>query len=330
MNKIRWGILGAAKIAREYLIPAIQLSVDGVVTALASRDAVKGAALCQRFNIPHPFESYDDLLATTDIDAVYIPLPNAMHVEWTRRAIAAGKHVLCDKPLALRAEEIDDLIAARDHSGRVVGEGFMVVHHPQWQHVKNLLTAGHLGTLRMVESSFAFFNVDPSNIRNQPELGGGALRDIGVYPVVTTRFATGREPLSAQATIDWDQRFGVDRFATCLLDFGDFQLSFYCSTQAAHRQHVAFHGDKGWMRLDAPFNAGVYDIARVTTRMTGSTTVEEVIFPQANQYQLMIENFHGAIRGRETLAFPLESSRANQRVIDMIYAAATPYPHAGA
>ena len=327
MNKIRWGILGAAKIAREHLIPAIQLSANGIVAAVASRDAAKGTALCQRFNIPHLFQSYDDLLAAPDIDAIYIPLPNALHVEWTHKAIAAGKHVLCDKPLALRADDIDDLIAARDRSGLVVGEGFMVVHHPQWQHVKNLLAAGHLGTLRMVESSFAFFNADPNNIRNQPELGGGALRDIGVYPVVTTRFATGREPLSAHASIEWDERFGVDRFATCLIDFGDFQLSFYCSTQAAHRQHVTFHGDKSWLRLDAPFNAGVYDIARISSRMTGSSTIEEIIFPQANHYQLMIENFHAAMRGDEPLRFPLESSRANQRVIDMIFAAAQPYPH---
>ncbi len=327
MNKLRWGILGAAKIAREHLIPAIQLSADGIVAAVASRDAAKGAAMCQRFNIPHLFPSYDAMLSAPDIDAVYIPLPNSMHVEWTHKAIAAGKHVLCDKPIALRADDIDQLIAARDRSGLVVGEGFMVVHHPQWQHVKNLLTGGHLGALRMVESSFAFFNIDPDNIRNRPELGGGALRDIGVYPMVTTRFATGREPLSAQAAIEWDERFGVDRFATCLVDFGDFQLSFYCSTQAAHRQHVAFHGDKGWLRLDAPFNAGVYDIASVTSRMTGSSTVEEIIFPQANHYQLMIENFHAAMRGDEPLKFSLESSRANQKAIDMIFAAATPYPH---
>jgi predicted dehydrogenase len=322
MNKIRWGILGAAKIAREHVIPAIQLSSNGVVTALASRDAAKGAALRERFNIALAFNSYEELLAAPDIDAVYIPLPNSMHIEWTRRAIAAGKHVLCDKPLALRADEIDNLIAARNASGLVVGEGFMVVHHPQWQQVKALLATGHLGTLRMVESSFAFFNVDPNNIRNQRELGGGALRDIGVYPIVTTRFATGHEPVSAQASIDWDPRFRVDRFAICLLDFGGFQLSFYCGTQAAHRQHVAFHGDKGWLRLDAPFNAGVYDIARITSRMTGSTTSEEIIFPQINQYQLMIENFHAAIRGDASLVFPLESSRANQQVIDMIFAAA--------
>lgn len=328
VNKIRWGILGAAKIAREHLIPAIQLSVDGVVIAVASRDFAKGKALCQRFNIPHTFDSYDELLAAPDIDAIYIPLPNAMHVEWTQRAIAAGKHVLCDKPVALQADQIDNLIAARDRAGLVVGEGFMVVHHPQWQQVKNCLAAGHLGALRMVESSFTFFNADPENIRNQPQLGGGALRDIGVYPIVTTRFATGREPLSAHASIDWDERFGIDRFATCLLDFGDFQLSFYCGTQAAQRQHVTFHGDKGWLRLDAPFNAGVYDIARINTRMTGGATVEEILFPQANHYQLMIENFHAAIRADQPLLFPLESSRANQRVIDMIFTAATPYPHA--
>jgi predicted dehydrogenase len=229
-----------------------------------------------------------------------------MHVEWTLKAIAAGKHVLCEKPLAMRAEEIDQLIAARDNSDLVVGEAFMVVHHPQWRQVRALLAEGKLGRLQMVQGSFAYRNKDANNIRNRQELGGGALRDIGVYPLVVTRFVTGQEPKTANARVELDPAFGTDRFASCLLDFEDFSLSFYCATQAARRQQMTFHGEQGWLQLDAPFNAGVY---------------EETIFPGANHYQLLIENFNSAVLGNASLDFPLESSRANQRAIDMIFAA---------
>lgn len=321
MNKVKWGILGAAKIGREWIIPAIALSASGVVTALASRERMKGEAFRQRFNIPQLFDTYEGLLASSEVDAVYIPLPNTMHVEWTLKAIAAGKHVLCEKPLAMRAEEIDQLIAARDKSGLVVGEGFMVVHHPQWQMVRTLVAEGKIGRLQMVQGCFAYNNKDPHNIRNRKEVGGGALRDIGVYPVVVTRFVTGEEPKSAQARIDFDPHFGTDRFASCSLDFATFSLSFYCSTQAARRQQMTFHGEAGWLQLDAPFNAGVYDMARLRFRRNDSELYEETIFPNVNHYQLLIENFNAAVLGESNFSFPLESSRANQKAIDMIFAA---------
>jgi len=321
MQRVRWGILGNAKIARDFLIPAIQLSRTGQLVALASRDRDRAMQVCERFSIPQLHDSYERLLASSDIDAVYIPLPNTMHVEWTRRAIAAGKHVLCEKPLAMRAEEIDALIEARNHSGLVVGEAFMVAHHPQWKHVRELITGGRIGRLLMVEGSFSYRNLDGNNIRNRRELGGGALRDIGVYPVVTARLATGMEPLTATAQIDWDTTFGTDRLAICRLSFEGFHLSFYCATQAARRQHMAFHGENGWIRLDAPFNAGVYDQARVLTRLNDATGTEEVFFPQANHYLELVENFGDAVHGRAPLGFPLESSRANQRVIDMLFEA---------
>lgn len=321
MNKVRWGILGAAKIGRELVIPAIMLSRSGIVTALASRDKLKGEADRQRFNIPRLIDTYEGLLASNEVDAVYIPLPNTMHVEWTLKAIAAGKHVLCEKPLAMRAEEIDQLIAARDQSGLVVGEGFMVVHHPQWQMVRTLIAEGKIGRLLTVQGCFAYNNKDPLNIRNRKEVGGGALRDIGVYPLVVTRFVTGEEPKSAQARIEVDAQFGTDRFATCLLDFETFSLSFYCSTQAARRQQMTFHGDAGWLQLDAPFNAGIYDMARIRFRRNDSDVYEETIFPSVNHYQLLVENFNAAVLGQSQFSFPLESSRANQRAIDMIFAA---------
>ena len=324
MERVRWGILGNAKIARDFLIPAIQLSRTSQLVALASRDRDRAMQVCERFSIAQRHDTYEALLASPDIDAVYIPLPNTMHVEWTQRAIAAGKHVLCEKPIAMRAEEIDTLIEARDRSGLVVGEAFMVAHHPQWKHVRSLIADGRIGRLLMVEGSFSYRNLDSGNIRNRRDLGGGALRDIGVYPVVTTRLATGQEPVSASAHIEWDAAFGTDRLAICLVGFEGFHLSFYCATQAARRQHMAFHGEKGWIRLDAPFNAGVYDQARVLTRLNDATGTEEIFFPQANHYLELLENFGDAVQGRGALGFPLESSRANQHVIDLLFEADRP------
>jgi predicted dehydrogenase len=321
MTRIRWGILGNAKIARDWVIPAIKLSRNGEVVALASRDRAKAAEVCSRFAIPAVHDDYAGLLASPDVDAVYIPLPNTLHVEWTHRAIAAGKHVLCEKPLAMHAGEIDRLIEARDRSGRTVAEAFMVAHHPQWDHVRRTIADDRIGRLRMVEGAFTYRNLDGGNIRNVRELGGGALRDIGVYPVVTTRIATGKEPISAQAQIEWDATFGTDKLAVCLVIFKDFQLSFYCGTQAARRQQMTFHGEAGWLRLEAPFNPGIYDQARITLRLNDGSGTEDTIFPQANQYQNMVENFGDAVLGAAPLAFPLESSRANQRVIDMLFEA---------
>ena len=322
MQRVRWGILGNAKIARDFVIPAIQLSRSGRLVALASRGRDRAAQMCERFSIAQLHDSYEGLLASPEVDAVYIPLPNTMHVEWAQRAIAAGKHVLCEKPLAMRAEEIDTLIAARDRSGLVVGEAFMVAHHPQWKHARSLIANGRIGRLVMVEGSFSYRNLDSSNIRNRRELGGGALRDIGVYPIVTTRLATGQEPRSVSAHIEWDTAFGTDKLAICLVRFDGFHLSFYCATQASRRQHMAFHGENGWIRLDAPFNAGVYDQARVLMRLNDASGTEEVIFPQANHYLELVENFGAAVQGAAPLTFTLESSRANQRVIDMLFEAA--------
>jgi predicted dehydrogenase len=322
MRRIRWGILGNAKIARDWVIPAIKLSRNGDVVALASRDRAKAQQTCARFAIPAVHGDYESLLASPEVDAIYIPLPNTLHVEWTQRAIAAGKHVLCEKPLAMHAGEIDHLIEARDRSGLAVAEAFMVAYHPQWDYVRRTIAEGRIGPLRMVEGAFTYRNLDAGNIRNLRDLGGGALRDIGVYPVVTTRIATGQEPISAQARIEWDPAFGTDKLAVCLVTFEGFQLSFYCGTQAARRQQMTFHGESGWLRLDAPFNPGMYDQARVTLRLNDGSGTEDTIFPQANQYQNMVENFADAVLGAAPLAFPLESSRANQRVIDMLFEAA--------
>ena len=206
MGQVRWGILSAAKIAREWVCPGIHTSDRGVVAAVASRTPGKAEALAAPYGA-RTHSSYEALLDDPGIDAIYIPLPNDAHVEWTLKALDAGKHVLTEKPIALDAADIDRLIAARDRAGKLAAEAFMVTHHPQWLRTRELVRSGAIGRLRQVQSGFTFMNRDPANIRNDPAVGGGALRDIGVYPTVTTRFVTGEEPVAVtRAEIDWDVR----------------------------------------------------------------------------------------------------------------------------
>lgn len=317
----RWGILSTAKIAREHLLPAIAASENGVVAAIASRDAARARQLADRWNAPHAFGSYDELLAFPEVDGVYIPLPTAQHVEWTAKAIEAGKHVLVEKQLALKAEEITPLIALRDRHKVLVGEGFMVVHHPQWIKVRELIAQGAIGRLRHVQGAFSYFNVDPQNMRNRPDLGGGGLFDIGVYPTVTTRFATGREPVRVQATIERDATFGTDTYASVRADFGGFELSFYIATQLAARQTMVFHGDKGFIEVASPFNAGRYDDHVVTLHNRDHDKAEVFRFPDAQQYRLQVEAFVRAAKGGSDRIFTLEESVLNQKVIDAIFRA---------
>jgi predicted dehydrogenase len=321
IDVVRWGILGAAKIAREQVIPGIQLSRNGKVHAIAAREAMRARAVAEPFGIPLCLDSYEAVLACKEVDAVYIPLITAQHVEWTKRAIASGKHVLCEKPIAMRAEEIDALIKLRDASQLVVGEAFMVAHHPQWHLVRDLVQGGKIGQLRVVQGVFTYALFDPDNMRNRPEMGGGGLRDIGVYPVVTTRIVTGKEPHAARADIEYDPKFGTDRFANCHLSFDGFELDFYCATQLAGRQEMTFHGTEGWVTIEVPFNARLLGMTKVVMRRNTQKGVEEFYFASENQYQLQAENFADAIAGKSALAFPLESSRANQRAIDMIFQA---------
>lgn len=318
MSKVvRWGILGAAKIARTALIPAIQLARGAQLVALATSDVVKAAPFVDL----HPglrVCDYDALLAAPDIDAIYIPLPNHMHVDWSLRTIAAGKHVLCEKPIALSAGDIDRLIAARDGSGLMLAEAFMVTHHPQWHRMRHLLADGALGEMTHVEGVFTYFNNDAANIRNRKETGGGGLLDIGVYPSVTTRFATGAEPRRLRADITYEN--GVDTFARVWADFDAFTLSFHCGMRLQRRQDMVFHGTKGWARMPAPFNPGSMGEAQIQLhRPDGSVMVER--FPEVDQYTLMVEAFGTAITNPAGFACPLEFSRGNQAMIDAIFAA---------
>lgn len=318
----RWGILSTAKIAREHLIPAIQESGNGTVHAVASRDPDRARALAGRVGAPLAFGSCDALLASPEIDGVYIPLPTSQHVEWAIRAADAGKHVLVEKPLALHARDIAPVIAARDRNRVLVAEGFMVVHHPQWQKVRDLIAAGAVGRLRHVQGAFSYFNVDPANMRNIPELGGGALPDIGVYPTVTARFATGREPLRVQASVERDPVFGTDIYATVRAVFDGFDLTFYVSTQMALRQSMVFHGDRGFIEVAAPFNAGLYGDHVVTLHDRAHAEATVFRFPNARQYTLQVEAFVRAAGGDASArVFTLEESVLNQKVIDAVFRA---------
>ena len=316
----RWGVLSTAKIGREHVLPAIADAENGVLSAVASRDPAKARALADRFGAPHAFGSYDELLASDAVDGVYIPLPTSQHVEWTARAIEAGKHVLVEKPLALKAGDIEPLIGLRDRHKVLVCEAFMVVYHPQWIKVRELIRSGAIGRLRHVQGAFSYYNVDPGNMRNKPELGGGALPDIGVYPTVTTRFATGKEAERVQATVERGA-FGTDSYSSIRADFGDFELSFYLSTEMAARQSMVFHGDKGFIQIASPFNAGLYDDHRVELFNQNHTQAQVFRFPGTQQYRLEVETFARAASGGEDSVFTLEESILNQKMIDAIFRA---------
>lgn len=317
----RWGILSTAKIAREHLLPAMQDAKNGVVTAIASRDEANARKLADRFGVPLAFGSYDYLLNSSEVDGVYIPLPTSQHAEWAIRAADAGKHVLVEKPLGLKAGDIQPVIDARDRNGVIISEAFMVTYHPQWQKVRELLSDGAVGRLRHVQGAFSYYNRDPSNMRNKLELGGGGLPDIGVYPTVTTRFSTGKEPLRVQAIVERDKEFGTDCYASVKADFGDFELSFYCSMQMALRQNMVFHGEEGFIEVHGPFNAGDYGDEIISLFNQDHTEGQVFRFPAARQYRREVEAFADAATGGKSQVFPLESSVANQKFIDAVYRA---------
>ncbi|NTJ44244.1 Gfo/Idh/MocA family oxidoreductase [Agrobacterium larrymoorei] len=319
---LRFGILSTAKIGRDLVIPAIQDAENAVVTAIASRDVHKARALADRFSVTHAFGSYEEMLASDVIDAVYIPLPTAHHVEWSEKAADAGKHVLCEKPIALKAEQIDRLIAARDRNGVMISEAYMVTYAPVWRKVRELLASNAIGTLKYVQGAFSYFNRDPANMRNIPELGGGALPDIGVYPTIATRFATGKEPKRVFATVERDPTFGTDIYASVKADFGDFELNFYVATQLAARQVMVFHGTEGYIEVKSPFNADRWGAEEVELTNQNHAQSQIFRFQDSRQYRRQIEAFAVCAERGDAEIVSLESSKSSQLFIDAIYRAA--------
>ncbi|WP_103334566.1 Gfo/Idh/MocA family protein [Pseudotabrizicola formosa] len=319
MKPVRWGVLGAAKFARDHMAPAIHAAAGAEFAALATSDAAKAEgfrAFCPGLQV---HSSYDALLADPTIDAVYVPLPNHLHVEWTLKALAAGKHVLTEKPIALRAEQIDQIIAARDASGLLAAEAFMIVHHPQWQRAKEWLAEGKIGQLRHVDAAFSYNNAaEPGNIRNRPDTGGGSLRDIGVYTIGSMRFVTGAEPEDVAARVIMEA--GVEVFADVNAMMqgptGRFTYRSMTSMRLANRQEVVFQGDKGMIRVgSAPFNANVHDVAEVELHLPGQRVITDR-FPTDNHYKLQVEAFGRSIRTGAAYPCPLEFVRGTQAMMD--------------
>jgi predicted dehydrogenase len=266
--------------------------------------------------IPKAYGSYEELLADPDIDAIYNPLPNHLHVPWSLKAAEAGKHVLCEKPIGLSSAECRDLMTARDRTGVRVGEAFMVRTHPQWLRTRELVRSGAIGELRAINTDFSYFNRDPQNIRNVLDWGGGALMDIGCYPVQISRFLFEREPDRVTGLFDRDPDFGVDRHVSAILDFGTGQSIFRCSTQTAPFQRVRVFGDTGTIEIEVPVNAPPDRPTRIFLQTQSSTTEE---FAVCDQYTIQGDLFSRAVQGHGDVPTPLEDSLANMLVLEALF-----------
>ena len=324
-DKVSWGVLGVAKIGVEKVIPAMQQGGRSRIDAIASRDIEKARGAAAALGIARAYGSYEELLADPTIEAIYNPLPNDLHVPWTVRALEAGKHVLCEKPIALTAGEAEQLIEARSRSGKLVAEAFMVRFHPQWRRALDIVRSGEIGGLRAIQTFFSYHLLDPANIRNKPP-GGGALYDIGCYAILTARHIFGAEPTRVFASIDRDPVMGADRLTSGLADFpGGRQLAFTCGTQTSPHQRVTIAGDKGRIEIAIPFNAPPDRPTRITidngADLSGGGARREE-FATCDQYTLQGDAFSRAVRGEAPLEFPIEDAIANMKVIDALFRSA--------
>ena len=318
-SHINWGILGASNFARTTMGPAINEARRGRLAAVASRDADKTAPFADLAPGIEIHDSYEALLADADIDAIYIPLPNALHVHWSVLAAEAGKAVLCEKPIAMEEAEFDRLIAARDISGHLIAEAYMPVHHPQWTRARDLIQGGELGELHTVTGSFTYGLFDDANVRNSADLGGGALRDIGVYPIGTYRFATGSEP--QPVWVDMVRENGVDASTWVTARDGETRFRFHVAMRTTKRQEMVFEGTKGWLRLPVPFNPEAEGEARLEMKMSDGED-KLVRFPKIRQYVNQVEAFNAQLLDGVPFACPLEFSRGTQGMIDAVFAMA--------
>jgi predicted dehydrogenase len=320
-DKIRWGVLGVANIAVKKVIPAMQKGRLTEIAAIASRDGERARRAAAQLGIPKSYGSYQELLADPTIQAVYIPLPNHLHVPLSIKAAEAGKHVLCEKPLALSAEEARKLISVRNKTGVKIGEAFMVRTHPQWLRARELVRSGALGELRSIVSVFSYFNRDPKNIRNIPEIGGGAIMDIGCYPITMSRFFFEREPTRVAALIDRDPEMNTDRLSSVMLDYSPGHAIFTCSTQLVPFQRMQVLGTKARLDMEIPYNIPpdmpsrifIDDGAELAAR---NARTEE--FETVDQYTIQGDAFSRAIREGSEVPVPLENALANMQVIEAV------------
>src|SRR5689334_2209307 len=315
-DKVRWGILSTANIALTKVIPAMQRSSWCEIAAIASRDLSKARDAANELQIRNAYGTYEELLADDSIEAVYNPLPNHLHVPWTLKAAEAGKHSLCEKPIALNADEARTLIAARDRYGVRIQEAFMVRTHPQWLETRRLIQTGRIGALRSITGFFSYFNSDRWNIRNKLEFGGGALMDIGCYPITISRWIYDAEPRRVLGLIERDPVSGTDVLTTAILDFPDGHSTFSCSTRLAPYQRMIFHGTDGRIEVLIPFNAP-------NDRPTQIILDDEIIeIPVCDQYEIQGTLFSQALRENKAQPIPLEDAINNMTVIDAVFRSA--------
>ncbi|HEX5996642.1 MAG TPA: Gfo/Idh/MocA family oxidoreductase [Jiangellales bacterium] len=325
-DPVRWGVLGVAAIATKKVIPAMQQSGACEIMAIASRDLDRAAVAAARLDIARHYGSYQDLLDDEDVEAVYIPLPNNLHAEWTIRAAKAGKHVLCEKPLAMSAAEAATVAIACEHAGVLLMEAFMYRLHPQWARARELVEAGRIGELRAINAVFTYHNVDPANIRNVAAYGGGALMDIGCYPINVARMMFEAEPTAVRAAMRRDPVFETDVLTSAVLDFDGRHAGFVCSTQLEPDQRVDLLGSEGRLTVEIPFNIPPDRPTRLIRTSGGQPPVapgtEIIEVPAADQYRIQGELFGAAVRGEAPIPTPPADAIANMAVIDRIVASA--------
>ncbi|MBP1635394.1 MAG: gfo 10 [Acidobacteria bacterium] len=317
MRRVRWGVLSTARIGLLKVIPGMQRGRFSEVTAIASRDLAAAQAAAARLGLEKAYGSYEALLEDPDVEAVYIPLPNHLHVPWSIRAIEAGKHVLCEKPIALTAAEAATLLEASRRAPSIkVMEAFMYRFHPQWQRALQIVREGGVGTLRTIHSFFSYYNDDPLNIRNNPAWGGGGLMDIGCYCVSLARFLFGAEPARLCGAVEYDPAFGVDRLASGILDFGSGTATFTCATLLAPYQRVTIHGTAGSVEIEIPFNAPPDRPCRLWHQH--GSEADEIVLEVADQYTIQGDLFSRAVIEGTPVPTPLEDAVANMRVLEAI------------
>jgi predicted dehydrogenase len=324
-RKVKWGVLGAASIAVRKAIPGMQLGEYCDVAAIASRDLAKARAAAATLRIGKSYGSYEELLADPEIEAIYNPLPNHLHVPWSIEAMEAGKHVLCEKPIALNAAEAKTLLPVRDRAGVKIGEAFMVKTHPQWLRTRELIRKGRIGELRAIVGIFSYFNRDAKNVRSKPEWGGGGLLDIGCYPITMSRFMYGAEPLRVSGVLERDPEFGTDRLASAIMEFSGGQAVFTCSTQMVPYQRMQFLGTKGRIEIEIPFNAPPNKATRIFVddgSDVGGAGIKVETVSVCDQYTIQGDVFSKAILEDGPVPVPLEDAIANMAVIDAIFRAA--------
>ncbi len=325
MDRVRWGIIGTANIALERVIPAMQKSQRCDVTAIGSRDLERARAAAQRWAIPKAYGSYDEVLADPEIGAVYIPLPNHLHVPWSTKAAEAGKHVLCEKPMALDAGEVERLIAVRDRTGMVIGEAFTVRSHPQWLRVRDMIDEGRIGRLRAMQAFFAATDVDPDSIVNKPEVGGGGMSALGCYAVTTFRFLFAAEPSRVVTLMERDPTFKIDRLTTAIFEFPEGQASFMCSSQLVACQRMQIIGTEGRIEIETPFDAPIEALFRVFFDDGGAFTggaAELAASDVVNPYTIECDLFAEAVRSGNQPVVSLEDAMRNTRAIDALFRSA--------